>query len=252
MWFVTDKSGRVVFQWEFSNGVRHGDSIWFDARGSTRQMIRYDNDQVEGDVISIVGEKQKVLQRYIYGRKLVPDVEKYANGRVKRQGHVLLPKEVTTMNVDWWNATAQEVLVRKSGEMVRHGEFKFWYANGRPQLTGAYNVGREIGDFVWYYENGLKQTEGVYTDGYRDGTWSEWYATGAMKGTGAYTHGERVGHWRAWHENGMRRRDASYQAGEQIGAVRAWDFKGRRLFEEEVNPQERVAERLEEDEDADF
>ena len=251
VWFVTDKTGRIVFHWEFANGVRHGVSTWFDARGNTRQQIRYDNDQVDSDVISIIGKEQKILQRYIYGRKLVPDVEKFANGRVKRQGHVLMPKEVTRINVDWWNAEAQETFIRKSGEMVRHGEFKFWYANGRPQLTGAYNVGREIDDFVWYYDNGLKQTEGSYTDGLRDGTWSEWYANGAAKGTGVYTDGVRVGPWRSWHENGMRRRDASFQAGEQIGAVRTWDAKGRRLFEE-ASPEERVAERVEEVEEADF
>ncbi len=248
VWIVMDAAGKPVIQWEFAKGKRSGQWSWFNATGDVSQQVNYANGVINGDIISFRGKEDvKVLQRYINGRKLVPDVEKYSNRRVKKQGHVLLPKDVTDVTVDWWAGVVEEALVRTEGNTERHGEYKYWYSNGKPEMSGSYDQGKETGGFVWYYENGVKQTEGYFVDGRREGNWNEWHANGTAKGTGMYAKGQRSGAWRSWHENGMRKRDASFQGGQQIGSIRVWDRNGARVYEE-AQRQEEIAERQQDDE----
>ena len=246
LWIITDSAGKLVVQWEFTKGTREGHWAWFNANGDVRQQINYSNNQIQGDVIAYSGKKNpQVLQRYIAGQRLVDDSEKYPTGRQKKQGVVLMPKQITKVNVDWWNGIVEETVVRTDGEALRHGEYRYWHANGRPQLVGAYNSGRETGQFTWFYDNGQKQAEGVYVDGQRDGTWTEYYSNGQLKGTGQYAGGLRSGGWRTWFDNGMRQRDAQFQSGQQIGSVRVWNRTGIRVNAESQSPE--IAEKTEEE-----
>ncbi len=243
VWLIKDAAERPIVRWEFAGGKRNGQWIWYDANGSIRQQINYRDDHIVGDVLGAAnGEKPQVLQRHIEGRRLVVDAEKYPNGKLKKQGQLLLPRKRTAVRMDWWAGNVEELVLRTDGERVRHGEYQYWYENGQPKMKGTYNVGKETGIFSWYYENGEKQTEGNYINGRRDGEWQEWYANGQLKGAGKYVSGLRSGQWRTWFDNGMRQRDAEFHGGQQVGIVRAWNRGGARINLEEAEESQEIAD----------
>ena len=226
-WVITDAEGKTVVQWEFVNGKREGEWTWHGPTGEVRKQVKYQNGQVASDVVAFRGKDDvRVLERYLDGRKLVKDSERYSNGRPKREGHVLLPLEVTRVRTNWWAGELFEEVVQVEGERVRHGQFKFWHPNGRPSVVGSYEVGKEVGAFAWYYDNGQKQAEGYYEDGVKEGQWQQWYANGQRSGVGVYRDGDREGLWRTWHDNGMRQQELAYNDGEQVGDPRKWSKDG--------------------------
>lgn len=245
-WIIRDAEDKPIVQWGFVNGRRGGHWTWYNARGDVRQQINFRDGYIVGDIVAMqAGQKQpQVIQRYIDGRRLVSDSENYENGRPRKQGFLLMPKEKTSVRADWWAGIVEEATMRTEGQPMRHGEHRYWYPDGRPQMVGTYNVGKETGNFVWFYDNGDKQTEGAYVSGRRDGEWKEWFPNGQLKGAGMYANGLRSGKWRTWFDNGMRQRDAEFRGGQQVGSLRIWDRNGARINED---TQEEIAEKTDDE-----
>ena len=152
---MTDAKGRPVMNWTFADGQRQGEWAWFNADGTTRKQVTYDGGRIASDVIATSGkENVRVVAKYLEGRELVNSVTWHTRGRKKSEGKTLKPLEVTSFDVDWWAGNVSTEVVDTQGENARHGEWRFWHANGKLQMQGSYDHGREVGPFVWFYENG--------------------------------------------------------------------------------------------------
>ncbi|MCA9264136.1 MAG: toxin-antitoxin system YwqK family antitoxin [Planctomycetales bacterium] len=230
-WTITDNGNRPLIYWQFAEGRPHGQWIWFNPDGSTRKQMQFDQGQVVNDIVGASGNgKLKVLSRYIDGRELVREVSWYTRGRkMQFEGETLKPREVTKHDIDWWNGSVQQHVVKHEGNSDRHGEWRFWHENGKLKMQGSYNRGQENGHFTWWHENGEKASEGDYVAGKMQGEWSTWYANGERKSSGQYVNGQREDLWMCWHENGMPKLHATYARGIALDDARKWDENGRRV-----------------------
>lgn len=59
----------------------------------------------------------------------------------------------------------------KSGEQVRHGEARWWFADGTLAAQGRFKNGRRVGEWSFYYPNGNLRSTGRYRQGHRVGYW---------------------------------------------------------------------------------
>lgn len=239
-WTIVDSKGRIMIQWHFEHGKREGAWIWFNPDATIRKQITYHDGCVAGDIVASDGkDKLKVIQQYLEGRALVPLVAWHSRGRKKSEGYVLKPREVTSVSVDWWKANVQTNVVRTEEKEDRHGQWQFWYSNGRLSKKGTFDRGARVGMFTWWHPNGQKKAEGIYLDDQPHGQWQTWYATGGRKSFGKYDRGVRVGRWLTWHENGMRQFEGDYDRGELTAEARIWDNKGQQLQPgDEQSPQD--------------
>ena len=244
-WTITDAKKRPVVLWQFSEGKREGQWLWFNPDGTTRKQVTYKNGQVAGDIVASDGNKQlKVLVTYIEGRELTKHLSRFSPRQIKSEGFLLKPKEVTSVTVNWWDGEMKENVDSKVGELSRHGEWRFYYPNGKVQLEGTYDRGKETGRFVWYHENGQKSSEGDYYAGLKQGRWEGWYKNGALKTAGMCVEGKHDGLWMSWHENGMPKLQAQYTKG-QLVSSKQWNEKGKRTenVASRTDAKERVSKR---------
>ncbi len=227
-WTITDGKKRPIVLWQFADGKREGQWLWFNPDGSTRKQVHFKNGQIIDDIVASNGKEEvKILVSYIDGRELTKHLSRYSPRQIKSEGFLLKPKEQTTVDVDWWNGILSEEVVGTTGEIARHGEWRFYHPNGKVQMEGTYDRGKETGRFVWYHENGQKSSEGDYYNGKKQGRWEGWYASGARKTAGVCVDGEHDGLWMSWHENGMPKLQAKYSKG-TIVSSKSWDEKGQR------------------------
>lgn len=229
-WTVTDAKDRVLIQWQFVRGRREGAWIWFSPDETIRRQVTYNNGRVSGNVLASDGDdKFKVLQAYLDGRALVPAVGWYGRGKKKYEGQVLKPREITEVNVDWWNGVIETKVVKTEEQEDRHGQWELWHSNGKLSRQGSYDRGEREGAFVWRHANGRKKAQGAYLDGQPDGLWQTWHPNGARNSYGTYKDGRHEGRWLTWFANGMRQSEGQYVDGVLTSQARIWAVDGRRI-----------------------
>jgi len=52
-----------------------------------------------------------------------------------------------------------------------HGQWKYYYENGKTEAVANFEMGKRIGKWKYYYENGSVRQVSYYKNGERDGTW---------------------------------------------------------------------------------
>ncbi len=229
-WTISDSKGLLLSQWHFVDGRRQGAWIWFNPDGTIRKQVTYENGHVAADIVASDGTKQlKVVTRYLDGRALVPVLTWHGPNRKKSEGQVLRPREITVVNVDWWNGAVETKVVNKEGQEDRHGQSQFWHANGKLEMQGTYEVGKRVGTFTWWHASGQKKAEGQYVNGLAEGPWQTWYPSGMRESYGRYVAGKREGAWFSWHENGMRKFDGQYANGVLAENARTWSAEGKQV-----------------------
>jgi antitoxin component YwqK of YwqJK toxin-antitoxin module len=228
-WTITDAKNRPLILWQFANGERHGQAIWFNADGSTRRQMQYSRDQIVSNMVATGAKNEmQVAAEYVDGRELVREVSRFSNQKkVKSEGYVLKPRETSKTTYKWWEGRIDTEVVAKEGSRDRHGEWRFWHENGNLEMQGNYERGEQTGRFVWWHENGQKLAEGEYVQGKMQGPWQTYYSNGSRKSAGQFVDGSRHGTWMSWHENGMPKLQASYDSGTMMVAARKWDETGR-------------------------
>lgn len=228
-WSISDSKKRPVVLWQFSEGDREGQWLWFNPDGTTRKQIHYKEGQIAGDIVAAGGEDDvEVLTTFVEGRELTKHLARYSVRQVKSEGFLLKPREVTRVSVDWWAGEMASKVVSREGDLDRHGAWRFLYPNGKVRMEGTYDRGKETGLHVWYHENGQKSSEGYFYDGKKQGRWEMWYANGARKTAGVCVDGEHDGIWMSWHENGMPKLQAHYVNG-QVSESKSWNNSGKRI-----------------------
>ena len=205
-WVCHDSNGNIVFQWEFKNGKRNGDSIWLDSKGKPLVSISYKSDLADGPAIldPKLNSKQHEMVEFAAGRKK-QTVEKFYSDKsrkiVKSRVDYLIHSKINLAKHDWENSS---VTYRATADQtpVMHGLAITYHANGQTESRGKYLEGKKHGEFVWWYENGQKKSAGSYQNGKEDGRWNWWHENGIPKARGSYRLGAQIGQWSTWNESG--------------------------------------------------
>jgi len=213
-WTAKDKAGRLILQWEFNDGVRDGLSSWYYSGGQKRSEVPYKNGKMHGDFVQWdVNGRPTGKAIYVEGRRLAKKVDGPDSKRKLSEGWYLEDLAAVESHYDWWNGVIKMAPVQGVGGGVKHGEWTYWYPNGKTKMVGKYQEDLPVGSFTWWYANGQKQTEGTYVKGLQDGEWTGWHDNGMKKYVGTYNNGEQVGRWMVWNADGKRAEVHDYGKG---------------------------------------
>lgn len=228
-WICVDANGGIVFEWNFSDGKRHGVSTWFDPQGQTRQQVTYVDNLANGPA-TIVLEAGKPAVETVLERGLMPrridrklmDEKGKPNGMVAKEAY-LVPTPFNIERHDW-DSSRVEMQEVNPKDAVRHGQSVTFYANGQRAVEGHYDHGQRSGMFVWWHPNGQQQSAGEYQNDLEQGDWSWWHQNGMREVRGSYVDGAKVAEWSFWSDAGklVRRTEPTNQrvAGREVTPVK--------------------------------
>ncbi|MEZ6136957.1 MAG: hypothetical protein R3C53_18840 [Pirellulaceae bacterium] len=205
-WAIVDGRGKIALTWEYANGNRDGNSVYFDSHGKVLQSLTYRANLVED--ISALAEARKEVQ--LYNGKLVRRSEEWYPGntgknnsrQLKTQESLLVPFPLNVLSSDWDN---HQVVYQQSdtSKPVRHGRTVTFYPNGNRESEGNYDQGKRNGTFAWWYSNGQQKVVGEYRDDREHGLWSWWHDNGLKEATGNFLDGKQVEEWSSWNQMGQ-------------------------------------------------
>ena len=214
-WTISDQHDRLICEWSFLAGQRHGKSTWWYPNETRMRELTYDYGNLEGELIEWDSNGDvRTRVEYQDGRRWEKTTTLYKNGQKQMEGMVLRARLILKTPDDWWEAKLAGY--RREGQDEKHGEWTAWYPNGQIKFTGKYQNNRPAGDFSWWYANGQKSLEGSYDAGEKTGKWIWWHESGLKSIEGRYLTGSPVERWIWWNEGGRVHQRINFSEAEPI------------------------------------
>jgi antitoxin component YwqK of YwqJK toxin-antitoxin module len=221
-WIISDSNDKKISIISFKNGLRNGTATTYLPNGKIMSQVAYQEGTPVGDLLEV--NKKGELARagtYENGRKVVTKTNYFPGSAKKKQSEAvyLAAKTVETAPDDFWAVRMAKHAAEGSDE--RHGTTKSWYANGKPEMEGAYEYGKKAGAFTFWHENGQIAATGEYKNDVAEGTWVWWHENGQKSAIGKYTNGSLVGDWRWWDESGKLTKQKTFTGTESASNEKA-------------------------------
>jgi antitoxin component YwqK of YwqJK toxin-antitoxin module len=213
-WVITDANDRKVMLISFKEGQRNGSATTWLPNGKVLKQMTYLNGTPVGDLLEV--NKSGEIARtgtYEEGRKVVTKTN-YFPGSKKKQSEImyLAAKTIETSADDFW--TVKLAKYGSEGSDLKNGSSRTWYANGKPEMDGFYEMGKKSGTFTYWHENGQVASTGEYKGDIAEGMWVWWHENGQKSAVGKYTNGKYIGEWRWWDEAGKLTKQQTYNGTE--------------------------------------
>jgi antitoxin component YwqK of YwqJK toxin-antitoxin module len=217
-WLITDANDRKVMQISLKNGQRHGPAVTWLPTGKTFRQATYDQAVPVGDVLEAnnkTGELTRA-ESYVDGRKVITRTSYHNGNKQKKKAETmyLAANTVQQSPDEYWNFRLAKYVTE--GKDLKHGPSKAWFANGRPQFEGFYQLGKRSGNFTYWHENGQIAATGEYQEDRPEGIWVWWHGNGQKSAIGKYENGSLIGEWRWWNEDGKLTKQHEYDGSESI------------------------------------
>jgi antitoxin component YwqK of YwqJK toxin-antitoxin module len=221
-WVVADANDRKISIISFRGGIRNGAATMYLPNGKIMSQTNYENGIPVGDQLE-VNKKGELTRAATFenGRKVVTKTSNFPGTAHKKQSEAvyLAAKTVETAPDDFW--AVKMAKYGSEGEDMRHGSTKSWYANGKPEMEGAYEYGKKTGTFTFWHENGQVAATGEYKNDVAEGTWVWWHENGQKSAIGKYNNGALIGEWRWWDEGGKLTKQKQYTGTESASVEKA-------------------------------
>ena len=214
IWTISDDNGRHIASWEFDNGQLHGKvTLWY-SNERKRLEATYNQGILDGQVRQWSRDGKLFSKRdFDNGKESDIHREFNKNGSIKVEGVIKRAKQLTKIDVDWWNAKVNIEVVGTVGNDERLGRWLYRYPDGENQLLITYVDNKPTGAMMGWYSNGQVSVQGKYVDGREDGKWTWWYENGQKKVEGTYDNGQQSSEWLQWDQDGKANYVASYSNG---------------------------------------
>jgi antitoxin component YwqK of YwqJK toxin-antitoxin module len=120
---------------------------------------------------------------------------------------------------------------RQNGELVRHGTYRSWYANGQMMLQCTYRDGVLHGAYSTWWESGGREIETRYRRGKTYGVVRWWYESGQIERKEQYVDGVIHGDYVRWYENGKIEEEGRFDMGVPDGPFIKYNRYGEKTVE---------------------
>lgn len=207
-WTCVDSEGKLLFSWKLDDGVREGESNWFNGEGNLVQTVPYRQNVAHGlGRVARSSESGSHSIEFIDGKlkKRVDDwfpAKGSAGRQLKAQSFYLVATPFNIQSQSWDESRIEYRPVEETPR-VRHGMSVTFFPNGQRETEGHYDHGKRVGTFAWWYPNGQQRTVGEYQRDLEEGRWSWWHANGMKEATGEYVAGQKINQWSQWNADGQ-------------------------------------------------
>jgi antitoxin component YwqK of YwqJK toxin-antitoxin module len=118
----------------------------------------------------------------------------------------------------------REVVKLSDDQLVNHGKFTEYYANGQKFAEGSYDHGVHDGQWTFWHEKTSQICKVVnFKQGRADGSWDVFREDGTLQAKRTYKDNLRDGVWLIYHEDGKTPRiEETYKDGLRNGVSRAY------------------------------
>lgn len=261
----------------FKNGNLDGEWIVYDHRGEIRERRNYNyKRRTETSVLSGLFERYSnkvlILKAHYKDSLLHGKYEEFNyTGTPKLKATYekgLLSGEQQTYNNQGALIRNEQYKIIKQDSVsvsVLHGEFTYYFNNGKTASSGIYNEGQKTGLWIKYRQNGKKESEIFYKNDKRHGSFTNYHSNGNVRNSGSYYEeitvnneviknvndgkhehyydsgelqrvehydmGKKTGKWIRYHVNGQITEEKHYQDDVQVGKHKNWDQDGVKIYE---------------------
>lgn len=119
---------------------------------------------------------------------------------------------------EWIKKDASGIVIEKGfyKDKKQHGEWNYFYPDGKPSLSATYEAGILNGISLRYDLQGNVIAELNYTDGKLTGKQVYYYQSGAKLSEGEMVNGKEEGPWRYFNQKGEYMGIIKYKNGKQL------------------------------------
>jgi antitoxin component YwqK of YwqJK toxin-antitoxin module len=200
-WVITDQAELKACEWNFVEGRRDGESVWYYHTGRQMRVIHYRAGEIHGELLEWDVNGEPVTRvHYEGGRRLEKTQQDYPDGQKKVEGVVLQARLIMKEPDDWHEAKLATYVAK--GKDEKHGQWRAWYPNGQQRFAGQYQWDKPSGEFIWWHANGQKSLRASYENGLKQGQWTWWHPNGLKSIQGQYREDSPIDRWVWWHDTG--------------------------------------------------
>jgi len=216
LWQTFFANGEVKWEGTYTDGKRDGYFKTYNETGSLLTIEKYINDVLQNNPPELATLETKTtyfsngnvktegpykdnkpvgLHRTYNEDGTIAKVDVFDSGRVMAEGVL---DSLGRQQGDWkeFYETGEIKSVGKYLNGNKVGEWKYFFADGKPFETGKYdNQGRQQGKWIWYLENGKERRVSNFYNGLEDGDFIEYTDTGSVITKGQYSEGLKEGIW---------------------------------------------------------
>jgi antitoxin component YwqK of YwqJK toxin-antitoxin module len=161
--------------------------------------------------------------------------EKYPDGAVRVQREVVLMSDDQVINHGKYTefyANGKKFSEGNYVNGVHDGVWSFWHENGELAKTVTFKNGRADGSWEAHRDDGSLFAKKSYKDNLREGTWVLYYDDGKTpKVEQNYVASKLNGPRKSYFKNGQLWQQAEYKDGKLEGTVTEWNDKGDKVAE---------------------
>lgn len=212
-WIISDSKQRVIAEWHYVGGTRHGTWKYWYVTGVKMRTVEYEHGLIHGSLQEWDADGNILREdRFVQGRRVGTRTEHFTNQQKKSEGGILFAQVLADGYDDWWNMKLASFIRR--GEDQKHGVWQEWYPNGQVRLQGEYELEqpKPNSTWSWWYDNGQKAVEGTFAAGQKNGRWIWWHENGQKRVEGHFQNGQPSRNWIWWEEDGIVAKRADFSA----------------------------------------
>jgi len=116
---------------------------------------------------------------------------------------VVAPRKIRETYADGSTRVEREALALSDDQLINHGAYTEYYANGQKFAEGRYEQGVYDGEWTFWHDNGQLCKKVAFRKGVPDGDWEVYRADGSLMARKSYAEGRRRGKWQHFFEDGQ-------------------------------------------------
>ncbi|MCC8109592.1 MAG: hypothetical protein LIQ30_11235 [Planctomycetes bacterium] len=206
VWRNWAADGRLVSEYTYRNGKRHGRYVHYTESGAIRSEGQYNDGALDG-------------MQYVYGDDGVKTEIPYQNGRRHGVERSFFADGSVAIEAPWVDG-------------VQDGPVNFYFENGSIQASIPFYQGKRQGVMKTWYEHGQLQGDETYQNDVRNGR-SEFYGPdGTPSMTFNFLDDAMDGVQTWYHPNGEKSREAEMKMGVPDGRWKEWNEDGKLVVDE--------------------
>ena len=209
-----DKSGKIIKQVKYENGIEISEEIAADTTKSNIQNDFFVDGTLKKSGAYRNGFPVGIHKEFNEKGDIISSAEYDDFGNLIGTGIV----DGNNNKQGYWKEFYSTGELKAEGEYIknkRNKEWKFYFKSGKIEQSGTYKKGKPNGLWKWVYENGQTEREENFLNGKEDGLLIEYYNDGRLKTKGNFFDGAEDSEW--YYHIGDHTEEGTYRAGAMDG-----------------------------------
>lgn len=193
-------NGKIEEEGWYKNNLAEG--VWkrYQIDGKLLKTYYFHKDELNGKQIEYgINGQVTSIENYKYGDLISEETFDSNNQIINAISYEAFSKPyVITTTYSNGNKKSKSTLLNN----VLHGEYEYYYIDGKIKIKGGHANGSQNGKWFYYYPNGQIESEFLYENGNRNGLNTNYFENGKIEDEMQYDYGTKIGTHISYNPNG--------------------------------------------------